>query len=172
MKQIVFILILIWSQNSYCQSNGLKFRNNLTYKAGLVEKEVKGLTERANCPNCNSIRECIFFFDDKMEQKNKQALTKRIKEIANKFIENNQVLILTSGTNGDGGLGMADLDKRTKKYKYIFVTVSMSCLVGDLSDANKIFNTVSIKHLDSKYDERWRKSLSNVLKKKGIKEKI
>ena len=95
-----------------------------------------------------------------------------IKSLAKKYIESKQLILLTYGTNGEGGLGYEKLDKSTKKYSYIFVCVSNSCIVGDIPEVIEVFNSVIINHLDDKFGNSWRKDLSKKLTKKNLRNSI
>lgn len=165
MKKLIFPLLLLSFQILFAQKSELKYNNNLEYKFDLIEKEIKGLTEIQNCPNCQSIKTCIEYFIFGTTKEEKEVLILRMKELARKYIENHEVLLLTYGTNGNGGLGFSNLDKKTKKFEFLFVSVNNSCIIGDLDEAVEAFNEESIKHLNKKYGKSWRKVLKGKNKK-------
>jgi hypothetical protein len=166
MKKSLFILLLLSYLNCYSQRDGLKYRNKISYKIELIEKEFNDLIEIKRYPDCNSISKCLFYFYGRMEEDTELILKSRLRELAKRYIDNNQTLILTYGTNGDGGLGVEKLDKKTKKYRCVFVSVNNSCQINKLSEAIQIFNEVSFKHLDSKYGAIWREDINTVLRRK------
>lgn len=168
LKPIIFILSLLCSNSIYTQNHTLKYNNNINYKIDLINQKFENLTAIPNCPNCYTIRECLFYFYGKLEPEKEVALLKRIREMAIQSIEKNQVLILTYGTNGEGGLGMEDLDKTTKKFKYLFVSVSNSCQAINLPKVIAAFNEITLKYLDTQYGEVWRESLLKKLRKEGL----
>ena len=107
-----------------------------------------------------------------LEKGEKATLTERLKNLSRRYIENGEVLILTYGGNGYGGLGSLNLDNQTKKFQYLFVSVSNSCEVGDLEEGIAAFNEISTEHLTSKYGDLWKKEINRFLRRKGVKEKI
>lgn len=87
-------------------------------------------------------------------------------ELAHSYTNNNQIILLTYGTNGNGGLGLAKLDNKTKRYDYIFVSVNSSCIIGSLDAAIKAFNQEIKNHLNLKYGKEWQDHLKQVVRKK------
>lgn len=168
MKIFITLLLFCYTQNIFTQDSKLKYSNDWNYKLTLIEKEFDAFSGIGSYPDCKSIKDCLVYYFARSDSKIEKALERKLKEIAVEFIKNNQVLILTYGTNGEGGLGLENLDKKTKKFEYIFVTVSISCQVGRIPDAIAIFNEESFEYLDSKYGNEWRVSLEKVLTKKGL----
>ena len=167
MNKLVLCLLVFCFQQGIAQKSGLKFNNQLDYKLELIEQDITELVEVPNCPNCTSIGGCLLYFQGNLDEEQQNSLFQRLKEMANRFIAKDKVLVLTYGTDGNGGLGWANLDKETKRYNYIFVSVGSSCQVGNVPEAIDIFNETSLKYLDLRYGESWRDHLLEVLKKKG-----
>lgn len=173
MQKSTLFILLVFSLNLIAQEKKIQFKNDFFYKLELLEMEVLGLKKNLHLSKYTTLKDCLQFFEFKMWSNSQDSLmmVDRLEEMARLNSENNKTFLLTYGTNGEGGLGFEKLDKKTKKYNYLFLTVSMDCSPGEIPKAIKIYNSISTSFLNLKYGSLWRLDLEKILIRRRFSKK-
>lgn len=169
----IYFIVLLFLVPSICmsQNSKLKFKNNYEYKYSLYKEKLPTTFKQEYSISCNSLEDCLQKFQFSSIENNRSELEKAMSNLAKYFIAQKKILVLTYGTNGSGGLGMHKLDKVTKKYDFIFLSVENSCILGNIPYEIKVFNSEVSKYLDAKIGASWKNELIKKLRRKGYKSK-
>ncbi|WP_207429929.1 hypothetical protein [Sabulibacter ruber] len=149
--------------------NNLRLKNYLrTRNFELVKQQYPARIKDASLKwdMFTSIDTCTMLFDaTKFSTPYDSIALIRLYLIAQTLIEEKSPVILTTGSNGNGGRGLANLDLITRKYGFIYLTVgSLSCSPSRINVALERFNEVTMAYLNKVNPQGWANDMEKEIK--------
>jgi len=151
---------------------------SLDYKEILLRVQISNLKENSAIDSFqtlihkeyNNIINCIDYFGsleyyNTDSQRLNLAIKNRLTELAYIYIKLGLPIILTSGTNGDGGPGGWGLDKKTMGDGFIYASVSSSCIQFEIEYGMESFNKVTYDYLGKACVKKWNRRIHKIARR-------
>lgn len=145
--------------------------NNQKYKRSLIKQEfdqVKKIHLRQSPADTlrfddafSFVENCVKYFEYTEHATPLDSLVlDKLTQIAHLLIAQQTPILLTTGTEGNGGRGYEPLDAITRKYGFVYVTVgNLTCFPFRISTAIRAFNQETMQYLDRMNPIGWKETL-------------